>query len=125
MGDGGQLDLFTVTAIDPPWRDNRDAMEYPFLALQKRRTTPIRYERRRRLAQRKRADGHLDRHHLGLGRDDLRRLAHQRGDREPPQDLARINFVPHDCLKQIGRGTGGDQLPSSWPMRSAGCMRPR
>ena len=43
MGDGEQLDLFSISAIDPPWRDNRDAMGYPFLALQKRRTTPIRY----------------------------------------------------------------------------------
>jgi plasmid replication initiation protein len=44
MGDGEQLDLFSISAIDPPWRDNRDAMEFPFLALQKRRTQPIEFE---------------------------------------------------------------------------------
>jgi hypothetical protein len=43
MRDGGQLDLFSISVVDPPWRDNRDAMAYPFLALQKRRTVPIRY----------------------------------------------------------------------------------
>ena len=32
MRDGGQLDLFSISVVDPPWRDNRDAMAYPFLA---------------------------------------------------------------------------------------------
>ena len=40
-----QLDMFVVSAVDPPWRDNRDAMEYPFLALQKRRTKPIEFRK--------------------------------------------------------------------------------
>ncbi len=44
MGEAAvQLDMFTVTACDPPLRDNRDVMEYPFLSLQKRRTKPIEY----------------------------------------------------------------------------------
>ena len=38
MGEVVQLDIFTVNTVDPPWRDNRDAMEYPFLSLQKVRT---------------------------------------------------------------------------------------
>jgi hypothetical protein len=45
MGTVIQLELFRVTTADPPWRDNRDAMEYPFLSLQKKRTRPIRYVR--------------------------------------------------------------------------------
>ena len=32
-----------MTAVDPPWRDNRDAMEFPFLSLQKKRTKPIEF----------------------------------------------------------------------------------
>jgi len=29
MGEVVQLEIFTVSAVDPPWRDNKDAMEYP------------------------------------------------------------------------------------------------
>jgi len=43
MGEIIQLNMFTVSALDPPLRDNRDVMDYPFLALQKRRTKPIEY----------------------------------------------------------------------------------
>jgi plasmid replication initiation protein len=43
MGKVVQLDLFRVATAEPPWRDNRDAMEFPFLSLQKKRTKPIRY----------------------------------------------------------------------------------
>jgi plasmid replication initiation protein len=43
MGTVVQLELFTVSAVDPPWRDNRDAMEFPFLSLQKKRIRPIEY----------------------------------------------------------------------------------
>src|SRR2546421_4713824 len=43
MGEAVQLEIFGVSAVEPPWRDNRDAMEYPFLALQKKRTRPIEY----------------------------------------------------------------------------------
>jgi hypothetical protein len=46
MGDLVQLSLFTVSTVDPPWRDNRDAMAYPLLSLEKRRTTPIKYQRK-------------------------------------------------------------------------------
>ena len=45
MGEIVQLDLFTVSAVDPPLRDNRDAMAFPFVALQKRRTRPIEFAR--------------------------------------------------------------------------------
>ena len=43
MGKAVQLEIFTVNTVDPPWRDNRDCMEYPFLSLQKKRTKPIEY----------------------------------------------------------------------------------
>jgi hypothetical protein len=35
MGEVVQLEIFAVNTVDPPWRDNKDAMEYPFLSLQK------------------------------------------------------------------------------------------
>ena len=38
-----QTDLFQVTAHEPPLRDNRDVMEYPFLSIQKGRKKPIEY----------------------------------------------------------------------------------
>jgi plasmid replication initiation protein len=45
MGEVVQLEIFGVSAVDPPWRDNRDAMEYPFLSLQKKRMKPITYRK--------------------------------------------------------------------------------
>jgi plasmid replication initiation protein len=45
MGQVVQLEIFTVNTVDPPWRDNRDAMEYPFLSMQKGRTKPIEYRK--------------------------------------------------------------------------------
>jgi plasmid replication initiation protein len=106
MGDGGQLDLFTVTAIDPPWRDNRDAMEFPFLSLQKRRTVPIEF-------------GHdgisievYPHPKLGIATIwdwDVMIFAasHINEAIENRRQISpRITFVPHDLLKQIGRGTG-------------------
>ncbi len=108
MGDAGrQLDLFTITAIDPPWRDNRDAMEYPFLSLQKRRTTPIIY-----------SDGNV---WLSVGADSRFSIATiwdwdlmifaashiNEAIENRRKAWPRITFAPHDCLKQIGRHTGG------------------
>ena len=46
MVEAVQLEIFGVSAVEPPWRDNRDAMEYPFLALQKKRIKPIEYSAR-------------------------------------------------------------------------------
>lgn len=104
---GGQPDLFFVTAVDPPWRDNRDAMEFPFLALQTRRTRPILYN-----------DGNF---WLSVGADSRFSIAtiwdwdlmifaasHINEAIESRRKISpEITFVPHDCLKQIGRGTGG------------------
>jgi len=38
-----QTDMFVATAFEPPLRDNRDVMEYPFLAIQKGRRKPIEF----------------------------------------------------------------------------------
>ena len=107
-GDGGQLDLFTVTAIDPPWRDNRDAMGYPFVALQKRRTKAIRY-----------SDANVwlmvsappefgiatiwDWDVMIFAASHINEAIEGRRKISP-----RIAFNPHDCLKQIGRPIGGE-----------------
>ena len=107
MGEVVQLELFTVTTVDPPWRDNRDAMEFPFLSLQKKRTKPIEY----------RSNGVF----LSVGADSRFSIAtiwdwdliifaasHLNeaieGARQPSP---RVRFVPHDCLRQIGRHRGG------------------
>src|SRR5512144_1194590 len=108
MRDGEQLDLFSISAIDPPWRDNRDAMEFPFLALQKRRTQPIEFEQ--------------NGVHVSVGADSRFSIAtiwdwdvmifaasHINEAIEGRRKvLPRISFVPHDCLKQIGRPIGGE-----------------
>jgi hypothetical protein len=31
MRASGQIDPLTIIAVDPRWRDNRNAMEFPFL----------------------------------------------------------------------------------------------
>jgi plasmid replication initiation protein len=107
MGEIVQLDMFTVSAVDPPWRDNRDAMEYPFLALQKRRTRPIVF-RKNGIFLSVAADSRFSiatiwdwdlvifaASHLNESIEDGRKPS------------PRIRFVPYDCLRQIGRGTGG------------------
>ena len=82
MGEVVQLDIFTVSTVDPPWRDNRDAMEYPFLSLQKGRTKPIEYQAKATLRSSVHAPAEiwpcLD---LGLGCHHLRGLAPERRHR--------------------------------------------
>ena len=43
MSESEQLTLFQVTAFDPPLRDSRDVMEFPFLSIQKGRRKPIEF----------------------------------------------------------------------------------
>jgi plasmid replication initiation protein len=107
MGEAVQLEIFGVSAVEPPWRDNRDAMEYPFLALQKKRTRPITYRK-----------GDL---HLSIAADirfsiatiwdwDLIIFAASHlndGIEAGLKPSPRIRFVPYDCLRQLGRSTGG------------------
>ena len=107
MGKVVQLELFRVTAADPPWRDNRDAMEFPFLALQKKRTKPIEFK----------GNGV----HLSVGADSRFSIATiwdwdivifaashlNECIEDGRQPSPRVAFVPYDCLKQLLRHTGG------------------
>ena len=107
MGEIVQFDMFTVSTADPPWRDNRDVMEYPFLALQKKRTKPIEFSK--------------NGVHLSVGADSRFSIAtiwdwdliifaasHLNDAIEAGLEPSpRIRFVPYDALRQIGRGTGG------------------
>ena len=107
MGDLVQLSLFTVSTVDPPWRDNRDAMAYPLLSLQKRRTAPIKYERNGvSIGVHAPAEFGIASiwdwdliifaaSHLNQAIEDGRKPA------------PRISFVPYDCLKQLRRPIGG------------------
>lgn len=103
----GQLNLFMVNAVNPPLRDNRDAMEFPFLSLQKKRTQPIEY-RDKAISISVAADS---RYSIATIWDwDLVIFAAshindaiEAGHRPGP----RIRFVPYDALRQMGRNTGG------------------
>ena len=107
MGEVVQLELFRVTAVEPPWRDNRDAMEYPFLSLQKKRVKPIRYAK---------DDVSLSVYapaEFGLASiwdwDLIIFAASHLNDclESGLQPAPRIAFVPYDCLRQLARHTGG------------------
>lgn len=102
-----QLDLFTVSTVEPPWRDNRDAMAYPFLALQKRRTKPIEFSRNGLSlevhAPTKFGIATIWDWDLVIFAASHLNEAVEDGRKPSP----RIRFVPYDCLRQIGRGTSG------------------
>jgi plasmid replication initiation protein len=107
MGEVVQLEIFTVSAVDPPWRDNRDAMDYPFLSLQKNRRKAIEYRR--------------NGVHISVDSDRRFSIAtiwdwdliifaasHLNDAIEAGLEPSpRIRFVPYDCLRQVGRSTGG------------------
>jgi plasmid replication initiation protein len=102
-----QLDMFTVNALDPPLRDNRDVMEYPFLSLQKRRTQAIEY-RHKNIQISVAADTRFsiatiwDWDLIIFAASHLNDAIEQ-GHKPAP----RIRFAPHDALRQMGRGTSG------------------
>lgn len=107
MGKVVQLDIFAVSSVDPAWRDNRDAMDYPFLSLQKGRTRSIEYRK---------GNVALEVHapeKFGLASIwdwDLIIYAASHLNQAIEAGLKpspRVQFVPHDCLRQLGRGTGG------------------
>jgi plasmid replication initiation protein len=107
MGEVVQLEIFTVNTVDPPWRDNRDTMEYPFLSLQKGRIKAIKYRK---------GDISIGVHapaEFGLASIwdwDLVIFAASHLNDAIEAGLApspRIRFVPYDCLRQLGRGTSG------------------
>lgn len=103
----GQLDLFTVNAVNPPLRDCRDAMEYPFLSLQKGRTEPIEFRDRgvsiSVAADRRYAIASIWDWDLIIFAASHLNDAIEAGHRPGP----RLRFVPYDALRQMGRGTGG------------------
>ena len=107
MGDLVQLSLFMVSTVDPPWRDNRDAMAYPLLSLQKRRTAPIEYERNGVSigvhAPAKFGVASIWDWDLIIFAASHLNQAIEDGRKPEP----RISFVPYDCLKQIRRPIGG------------------
>ena len=107
MKEPVQINMFTVSTVDPPLRDNRDAMEYPFLSLQKGRTKSIEFRN---------ASVALEVHaseKFGLATiwdwDLIIFVASHLNDAIEAGNTPspRIQFVPYDCLHQIGRGTGG------------------
>lgn len=107
MGEVVQLEIFQVNTVDPPWRDNRDAMDFPFLSLQKKRTTPIEYARNgvsiEVHAPTKFGLASIWDWDLIIFAASHLNEAIEAGRKPSP----RVQFVPHDCLKQLGRSTGG------------------
>lgn len=114
MGEIVQPDMFTVRAFEPPLRDNRDVMEYPFLALQKRRTKAIEYRN----------------NNIHISVDSDRRFSiatiwdwdliifaasHLNDALEQGFEISpRLCFAPHDALRQMGRGTSGRHYRELW-----------
>lgn len=107
-GGIGAVASLLATAEDPPLRDYRDAMEYPFLALQKRRTQPIEY-RDGRAAVLVTAPPPFG---IATVWDwdiiiGLTAQLNEAVERRLPV-ARRIRFIPHQLLKGIGRPIGGD-----------------
>lgn len=102
-----QPDFFLATADEPPLRDNRDVMEYPFLSLQKRRVRPIMYHDGK---VRVRVGGDIAYGILTIWDwDIIIGLCAQVNDaveRSTPV-ASRIQFVPYNLLQAIRRSTGG------------------
>ncbi|TCO07167.1 replication initiator protein A [Camelimonas lactis] len=102
-----QLDLFAVHTIDPPLRDARDVMEFPFLSLQKGRTKPIEFSSKN-VAISVAADIRTSIATVWDWDIIIFAASHlNQGIEQGLQPSPRLSFTPHDCLRQIGRGTGG------------------
>ncbi len=102
-----QSDLFVASSLDPPLRDNRDAMEHPFMSLQKRRTRPIIYINK---------DIRLEitaPEKYGIATiwdwDVIIGVSSQINDgiETGAATSSRVSFAPYNLLKTIRRGTGG------------------
>lgn len=104
-----QIELFEVTAYEPPMRDNRDVMEYPFLSLQKGRRKPIEYTS---------PDG--TKHLQVTAPDDIGianiwdwdlivyATAHINDALDNGQKVSPwIKFAPYDALRYMRKNTGG------------------
>lgn len=108
MLPNAQIDMFAITAYDPPLRDNRDVMEYPFLSIQKGRTRPINYSNK---------DGSVQ---LEITGSDygiatiwdwdlmIYLTAHINDALENNQPVSQwVEFAPHDALRYMGKSNGG------------------
>lgn len=105
--DAIQPDMFIVRSFEPPLRDNRDVMEYPFLSLQKKRTQSIEFK-----SPKVSIEVHAppkfgiatiwDWDLIIFAASHLNEAIENGGT--PP---ARIRFAPHDALRQMRRGSGG------------------
>lgn len=104
-----QPDLFMVTAFDPPVRDNRDVMEFPFLSLQKRRTKPIEFTNSARNIVLK-VTGPEDTGIATIWDWDLIVFATSHINEAIERGLTpnpRLMFHPYDALRYMGKSTGG------------------
>jgi len=109
MESSGQIEMFRVSAFDPPLRDNRDVMEYPFLAIQKGRRKPIEFTS---------ADGRVTVHVSGNSETGIANiwdwdlmiyLSAQVNDaiEQGGKPSQWVEFPPYDALRYMGRSTGG------------------
>ena len=107
MGEIVQLDIFNVSTYEPPLRDSRDVMEYPFLSLQKKRTKPIEFADKNiyisvaadiRFSIATIWDWDL----IVFAASHLNDAIENLGVASP-----KIRCAPHDALRQMRRGTGG------------------
>jgi plasmid replication initiation protein len=110
MSDLMQVDLFQVTAHEPPLRDNRDAMEYPFLALQKGRKKAIDYTSKDgRVAVKVTAPEEYGIATIWDWDLIIYLSAHINDALENGQEPSPwIEFAPYDALKYMGKSTGGN-----------------
>lgn len=109
MTTPSQTEMFQITAFEPPLRDNRDVMEYPFLSIQKGRRREIDFRS---------ADGRV---HLEITAPEKRGLAtiwdwdlviylsaHVCDALERGAPVSQwVEFPPYDALRYMRRGTGG------------------
>src|SRR6476620_2504285 len=107
MGEIVQLNMLTVSAFEPPLRDNRDVMEFPFLSLQKKRVEPITFK-----SPKVSIEVHAPAK-FGIATiwdwDLIIFAASHLNDAIENSATAapKIRFAPHDALRQMGRGTSG------------------
>ena len=100
------LPLF-AEQVDPPLRDNRNTMGYPFLSLEKDRKDPIEYRDKDFFA----IISSDSRHHIATiwDWDFIIIICSQINDAHSlgKPTSSRVSFRPHQILKQMGRGVGG------------------
>lgn len=108
MLPNAQIDMFTITAYDPPLRDNRDAMEYPFLSIQKGRKAAISYANKDGSVQLEITDGGYGIATIWDWDLMIYLTAHINDAIENNQPVSEwVEFAPHDALRYMGKGNSG------------------